>query len=72
MGNRRYLDDKSAAENINFLPSILSRFDLIFIVRDVREMDRDQKLAKHIMGVFMNAETDAGTFRFMYVPKINE
>ena len=28
----RYDDYKSAAENIDFLPTILSRFDLIFIV----------------------------------------
>ena len=57
---RRYQDDMTAAENINFLPSILSRFDLIFIVRDVRDEARDQMLAKHVMGVHMNAETEAG------------
>ena len=33
----RYDDMKSAAENIDFLPTILSRFDLIFIVRDERD-----------------------------------
>ena len=29
----RYDDSKSAADNIDLLPTILSRFDLIFIVR---------------------------------------
>ena len=48
---RRYQDDMSAAENINFLPSILSRFDLIFIVRDVRDRERDERLAKHVVVV---------------------
>lgn len=32
----RYDDMMSASENIDFLPTILSRFDLIFIVRDIR------------------------------------
>ena len=36
----RYDDYKSAAENIDFLPTILSRFDLIFIVRDIRDEAR--------------------------------
>jgi len=33
----RYDDRQSPAENIDFLPTILSRFDLIFIVRDIRD-----------------------------------
>ncbi len=45
----RYDDEKSAAENIDFLPSILSRFDLIFIVRDVRDHLRDTAIARHVM-----------------------
>ena len=32
----RYDDLKSAAENIDLMTTILSRFDLIFIVRDIR------------------------------------
>jgi len=38
----RYDDEKSAAENIDFLPTILSRFDLIFIVRDLHDETRDK------------------------------
>ena len=34
----RYDDLKSAAENIDLMTTILSRFDLIFIVRDVRSV----------------------------------
>ena len=33
----RYDDSRSAADNIDLLPTILSRFDLIFIVRDLRD-----------------------------------
>jgi DNA replication licensing factor MCM5 len=32
----RYDDLKSASENIDLMTTILSRFDLIFIVRDIR------------------------------------
>ena len=33
----RYDDSKSAAEQIDLMSTILSRFDLIFVVRDVRD-----------------------------------
>ena len=47
----RYDDERSAAENIDFLPTILSRFDLIFIVRDVRDETRDKAIARHVVNV---------------------
>ncbi len=51
----RYDDERSAAENIDFLPTILSRFDLIFIVRDIRNAARDMDMARHIMNIHINA-----------------
>ena len=51
----RYDDMMTAAENIDFLPTILSRFDLIFIVRDVRNAARDMQIARHVIQVHMNA-----------------
>ena len=39
------------------MSTILSRFDLIFIVRDVRDEERDRGIAKHVMGVHINAST---------------
>jgi hypothetical protein len=56
----RYDDMMSAAENIDFLPTILSRFDLIFIVRDIRNQQRDMEIARHVIAVHMNAGGDAG------------
>eukprot|EP01138_Halocafeteria_seosinensis_P016423 gb/GECG01016754.1/.p1 GENE.gb/GECG01016754.1/~~gb/GECG01016754.1/.p1 ORF type:complete len:754 (+),score=107.58 gb/GECG01016754.1/:1-2262(+) len=53
----RYDDDKSAAENIDFLPTILSRFDLIFIVRDVRDQKRDEEMCRHVLRIHMNAQS---------------
>lgn len=51
----RYDDLKSASENIDLMSTILSRFDLIFIVRDLRDEARDRSIARHVMGVHINA-----------------
>jgi len=47
----RYDDMKDPVENIDFQTTILSRFDLIFILRDVQNMKRDLDLAKYIINV---------------------
>lgn len=39
----RYDDTRTSAENIEFRSTILSRFDLIFIVRDIHDDARDKK-----------------------------
>ncbi|KAK5747202.1 minichromosome maintenance protein 5 [Elasticomyces elasticus] len=49
----RYDDLKSPGENIDFQTTILSRFDLIFIVRDEHDRGRDERIAKHVMGIHM-------------------
>lgn len=49
----RYDDLKSPGENIDFQTTILSRFDLIFIVRDHHDRNRDETIAKHVMGIHM-------------------
>ncbi|KAG5899519.1 hypothetical protein JTB14_008208 [Gonioctena quinquepunctata] len=51
-------DDTKGEENIDFLPTILSRFDMIFIVKDEHNRERDMTLAKHIMGVHMAGNTN--------------
>ncbi|KAJ8923984.1 hypothetical protein NQ315_006760 [Exocentrus adspersus] len=48
-------DETKGEDNIDFLPTILSRFDMIFIVKDEHDKQRDMTLARHIMGVHMNA-----------------
>jgi len=54
-------DDTKAEENIDFMPTILSRFDTIFIVKDEHHEDRDMTLAKHVMQVHMNAAADSAS-----------
>lgn len=51
----RYDDTRSTSENIDFLPSILSRFDLIFIVRDIRDYNRDIEMAKNVMNIHVES-----------------
>mmetsp|Transcript_25578 Transcript_25578/g.35306 ORF Transcript_25578/g.35306 Transcript_25578/m.35306 type:complete len:748 (+) Transcript_25578:109-2352(+) len=59
----RYDDMKSAADNIDLQTTILSRFDLIFIVKDERSWDKDVKLAKHVLGVHRDASEEAANSR---------
>jgi DNA replication licensing factor MCM5 len=49
----RYDDMKTPGENIDFQTTILSRFDMIFIVRDAHDRARDERMAKHVMGISM-------------------
>ncbi|KAI6182812.1 DNA replication licensing factor MCM5 [Aphelenchoides bicaudatus] len=49
-------DDAKGDENIDFMPTILSRFDAIFVVKDQHDNLRDTTLAKHVVAVHMNSE----------------
>eukprot|EP01083_Nonionella_stella_P073216 197797_1 len=50
----RYDELRTTSENIDFETTILSRFDLIFIIRDIKDVQRDTRLAHHIMGLHIN------------------
>ena len=52
----RYDDLKTPGENIDFQTTILSRFDLIFIVRDNHDRNRDETIAKHVMNIHMGGQ----------------
>nr|OQO31579.1 DNA replication licensing factor mcm5 [Rachicladosporium sp. CCFEE 5018] len=53
----RYDDLKTPGENIDFQTTILSRFDLIFIVRDDHDRNRDETIAKHVMNIHMHGQS---------------
>ena len=42
----RYDDLKTTADNMELQTTILSRFDLIFIVKDERNAERDRQIAR--------------------------
>jgi len=44
-----YDDLSSTAEQVDFQTTILSRFDMIFLVRDVRDEERDLMIARHVI-----------------------
>uniref|UniRef100_A0A8D0H1W4 DNA replication licensing factor MCM5 n=1 Tax=Sphenodon punctatus TaxID=8508 RepID=A0A8D0H1W4_SPHPU len=50
-------DETKGEENIDFMPTILSRFDMIFIVKDEHNEERDMILAKHVMSLHVSALT---------------
>ncbi|XP_009766363.1 DNA replication licensing factor MCM5 [Nicotiana tabacum] len=52
----RYDDLKTAQDNIDLQTTILSRFDLIFIVKDIRMFSQDKSIASHIIKVHASAE----------------
>merc|ERR1711931_330225 len=51
-------DDTKGEENIDFMPTILSRFDMIFVVKDEHSEARDLTLAKHVMKIHMDAAAE--------------
>ena len=55
----RYNRNKSLSENVNLPNSLLSRFDLMFLVLDVADVDRDMALARHVTFVHQNEGLEA-------------
>ncbi|XP_054822131.1 DNA replication licensing factor MCM5 [Prosopis cineraria] len=59
----RYDDLKTAQDNIDLQTTILSRFDLIFIVKDIRMYSQDKVIASHIIKVHASANATTGESR---------
>jgi len=51
----RYDDLANLEENIELQTTILSRFDLIFIVKDTRTRERDALIAHHVLNIHRQA-----------------
>ena len=47
----RYDEGRDAADNIDFQTTILSRFDMIFLIRDRRNVEHDKTVASHVMRI---------------------
>ena len=45
----RYEETRPPIENINLPATILSRFDLIYVIRDEPDADTDRRMARHIL-----------------------
>lgn len=55
--NGRYEDRRPFRENINLSEPILSRFDIIFILRDIADEKSDADKADHILSLHLNHST---------------
>lgn len=55
----RYAPFRTVAENITLPVTILSRFDLIFVLRDVPKSELDKKMSKHILELHRKGMTSA-------------
>jgi len=57
----RYNPYQTVAQNINLPIPLLSRFDLIFLLRDLPDSEKDGKLADHILNLHMSAKREETT-----------
>ncbi|XP_012852505.1 PREDICTED: DNA replication licensing factor MCM5-like [Erythranthe guttata] len=55
----RYDDLMTARDNIDLQTTILSRFDIIFIVKDIKMYAQDKSIASHIIKVHASADATA-------------
>jgi DNA replication licensing factor MCM3 len=69
-----YQDGITASKNIGMPDSLLSRFDLVFIVRDEKNKDTDRLVAEkvtrnHMMGKIMDYDRDYDGSDDIYIIK---
>lgn len=55
----RYNPKKSIMSNLNLMPSLLSRFDLVYLLLDRPERNRDALLANHVIRMFTKSAAAA-------------
>ncbi len=55
----RFTSDRTISEQIDLPPTLLSRFDVIFSIRDVPNQDRDRRLAAGILASHRQGESRA-------------
>ena len=54
----KYDPFKNITENVNLPVPLLTRFDLIFVVRDIPSKERDTRIARHILNLHRTSATD--------------
>lgn len=57
----RWDDLRSDEENIDFMPTILSRFDMIFVIKDKHNYASDMEKARHVLSI--HSGTDRHSMR---------
>ncbi len=54
----KYDPFKNITENVNLPVPLLTRFDLIFVVRDIPSKERDTRIARHILNLHRTSASD--------------
>eukprot|EP01028_Stygiella_incarcerata_P001710 TRINITY_DN1314_c0_g1_i1.p1 TRINITY_DN1314_c0_g1~~TRINITY_DN1314_c0_g1_i1.p1 ORF type:complete len:756 (+),score=209.29 TRINITY_DN1314_c0_g1_i1:252-2270(+) len=57
----RYNKRRTPSQNINMPAALLSRFDILFVLTDEADVDRDTSLARHITYVHQHGEAPSAT-----------
>lgn len=57
----KYNSKKTILENINVMPTLLSRFDLVFLLIDKHDVSNDREVADHILRQYANVDTNKQT-----------
>lgn len=60
----RYDDLKSPEENIDFQSTILSRFDMIFVIQDKRDPEQDRAVTQHVLRMYQQGAVQSGRDAF--------
>ena len=47
---------KNITENVNLPIPLLTRFDFIYVIRDIPEKDKDSKIASHILEIHKDVQ----------------
>ncbi|GFH24102.1 DNA helicase, partial [Haematococcus lacustris] len=55
----RYNPSLSVSENINLPPTLLTRFDLIYLMLDKVDEEKDRRLARHLISLYHEGATGA-------------
>eukprot|EP00124_Ichthyophonus_hoferi_P000602 Ihof_evm13s23 gene=Ihof_evmTU13s23 len=50
----RWDDTANAEDNLDFQATVLSRFDMIYIVKDVHDPEQDARIARHVINYHQN------------------
>jgi DNA helicase MCM8 len=67
--NGSYNMNKTVAENLNMSKPILSRFDLVYILRDRADHDLDRRVSKSIMNLHRDSEWNSGDGASVALPR---
>ncbi len=60
--NSRYDPKLPIPANIDLPPTLISRFDLLYLVLDKVDEMNDRRLAKHLVGLYLEDRPDTGGF----------